>query len=425
MMKKIIAAVISIMLSVSAASAAMIPVSNPDDDTIFSSPALLASAENRTVSFGIELKGYADMDMIGFLSNPAPVLADAAEYLRDFLLEQDDQYLYDNYETIKSIFQFDTQFPPIYEDIAENSHHIRQYLETRFDIIGDGNRALAVSNAFNSDLGVFPEDTSDLVKGDLDFSMRLYGGQIIDGFAWNAEMGIVYDGASSILSSISYKDYGYGNDLYLMLGGDIGYGAYIGDSFAMGVSFSPDFVFKTTIANTDLLTSRVDGSFVALFANNIFDLGLSLDLNIGFMIDAGDAKILFDLRDIPSIQKFWYFSASDVVSEFKMSVDDNIYFIPPDASIGVVWNHGPWHIKAEVSDIANQLIWMAMLPTYKFDILAIPKFSFGYSIMDDMIISLGYESRKVVLGFAWAGLDVEFATSVDKVGFGVTLGYEF
>ena len=45
--------------------------------------------------------------------------------------------------------------------------------------------------------------------------------------------------------------------------------------------------------------------------------------------------------------------------------------------------------------------------------------------MDDMIISLGYESRKVVLGFAWAGLDVEFATSVDKVGFGVTLGYEF
>ena len=403
----------------------LIPVNGFDDKNIYSSPAILASLEDKKVPFGFELKGYADMDMINFISNPAPVLADAANYLEDYLLEKDDQYLYDNYDAIKEIFQFDAQFPVLYEDITENSYFIRDYLTNRFEMIGAGNRARAVSNALTSSLGIFPEDTSSLVNGELDFSMRLYGGEIRNGFAWNIGMGIVYDGTPSILNSVSYKNHEYGSDLYFTLGGDLGYGTYIGDNFAIGVSFSPDFIFRSTIPGSALMSSRLRGKFLELLGGNTFDFGLSLNLNLGFMIDAGEAKILIDFRNLPSMQMYWYFDANDILDGFKFHEDENIYFVPPDASIGVVWNHDSWCIKGEISNIADQLIWKTMIPSYNFDILSVPKFSIGYSIIEDMIISLGYEYRKVVLGFGYKGLNVEFSTRVDRIGFGVALGYEF
>ena len=425
-LKKAILYLLLLILAVSNIySIDLIPVRGYDDRTVFSSPALLAAEKDRDIPFGIELKGYADMDMLNFISNPATVLADAAVYLKDFLLDQDDQYLIDNFDAIKQIFQFDAGFPAKLEGDSENLYNVKWYLEERFDQLGAGNRARAVSNALNSELGIYPEDTSSLVAGDLDFSLRMYGGQFRNGFGWNVNMGIVYDGASSILSSISYKDHKYGSDLYFMLGGDVGYGSYISDSFAIGLSFSPDFVFRTTISNSALLSSRISGKFLELLGANSFDFGMGLNLNLGFMIDAGDAKILIDFRNIPSMQMYWYFDANDILYGFKFHEDEKIYFVPPDASVGVVWDHESWHIKGEISNIADQLMLMSMLPTYKFDILSVPKFSVGYSILENMIISLGYEYRKVILGFEWEGLNVEFSTKVDKFGFGITLGYEF
>ena len=66
-MQSIILLFLLIFLSESA-FAAMIPVNSFDKDSIFTSPALLAVAENRNIPFGIELKGYADRDMINFIS---------------------------------------------------------------------------------------------------------------------------------------------------------------------------------------------------------------------------------------------------------------------------------------------------------------------------------------------------------------------
>ena len=424
-MRKTIASLLLLIASASIAYASWIPISDYDERTVFSSPALLASVPDRTVPFAIELKGYADMDMLDFLSDPASVLQDAAEYLRTFLLDQDDQYLMDNYDAIRDIFQSDAQFPDSSEDAAENSFLIREYLENRFTMLRPGNKALAASRAMSSSLGIYPEDTSSLIGGDLDFSLRMNGGAVKNGFAWDIAMGIVYDGASSIMSSISYKDHKYGSDLYFTLGGDLGYGAYIGDSFAVGVSFSPDFIFSTTIGNTDLVTSRIDGSILGLFANNAFDFGLGLDLNLGFMIDVGEAKILIDLRNIPSMSMNWYFNATDVLMGFNLITDDNIYFVPPDASIGVVYDSGPWHLKGEISNILDQFIWSSMVPAYKFDILSVPKFSFSYDIIESLSVGLGYEYRSVILTLAWYGLKAEFSARLDKAGFGVAVGYEF
>ena len=64
----------------------MIPVRNFDLASIYDSPALLAATDDRSIPFGVELKGYADMDMVNFITNPAYALADAAVYLEDYFL---------------------------------------------------------------------------------------------------------------------------------------------------------------------------------------------------------------------------------------------------------------------------------------------------------------------------------------------------
>ena len=406
--------------------ASMIPVNGFNDDSIFDSPALLAITENGSVPFGVELKGYADMDMINFLSNPGAALNGVAEGLRNFLLNQDDQYLFDNYDVISSIFNFDPQFPSAHSDLSENAYYIKNYLNNRYDLIGAGNKVRAIYNALDSNLG-FMDDSSTSFGGELDFSMRMHGGAIKNGFGWDWNLGIVYDGVSSILSSSSYENHKYGSDFYFTLGSNLGYGTYISDNFAIGISFSPDFVFKTTIDNTALFASRISGSLIDLVGGGNFNFGASLKMNLGFLIDAGEeAKILIDFRNLPSMQMYWYFSADDIVSEkFQLHEDDNIYFVPPDVSLGLVWDKGPWHVEGEISNIADQLIWKAMIPSYMFDILSVPKLSFAYRILDDMSIGLGYEFRSVVLSFMWSGLKAEFSTRVDKLGFGITLGYEF
>lgn len=407
--------------------AAFIPVSNIENKNIFYSPALLATIEREDIPFGVEVKDYADMDFINFISNPAEALSDASIYLKNYLLDKDDQYYSDNYEKIKEIFRFDPLFPSFHDNISENADYIKNYLNDDFENrIGIGNRARAVSNALSSDLNIYPTDSSSIIGGELDFSLSLYGGQVRKGFGWGINMGIVYDGVSSILSSPSYENYNYGSGFYFTLGGDLGYGTYIGENFAIGVSFSPDFIFQTVITNPSILSSRISGQIVELVASNAFDVGLSLKTNLGFMINAGDsAKILIDFRNLPAIQMYWYFNAMEVLSSFKMYEDDNIYFVPPDVSLGLVWDKGPCHVEGEISNIADQLIWKAMIPSYKFDILSVPKLSFAYRILDDMSIGLGYEFRSVVLSFMWSGLKAEFSTRVDKLGFGITLGYEF
>lgn len=403
----------------------MIPVNSFDDSSVFDSPALLAAMDGKSTPFGIELKGYADVDMMNFMANPGAALSGVAEDLRNYLLNQDDQYLYDNYDELRNIFSFDPQFPAAHSDISENAYYIRNYLNDRYDFIGEGNKVRAISNALSSSLGIFSDSPSSF-GGELDFSMRMYGGSIKNGFGWDWDVGIVYDGVSSILDSSSYENYKYGSDFYFTLGGNLGYGTYISDNFAIGVSFSPAFVFKTTIDNTSLFSSRISGSIIDLIGGGNFNFGAGLKVNLGFMIDAGEeAKILIDFRNLPSMQMFWYFSASDVVSGFQFHEDDNIYFVPPDVSLGLVWDKGPWHVEGEISNIADQFIWKAMIPSYKFDILSVPKLSFAYRILDDMSIGLGYEFRSVVLSFMWSGLKAEFSTRVDKLGFGITLGYEF
>lgn len=415
----------SFLLILPLSAASFVPVKSMAADDIFRSPALLAHEENDS-GFGFSVGGYADIDMLNFIADPALTLGSAADYLRDELLGKDDQYLLDNYESISSIFRFDPRFPEKHADVSENAYYIRDYLERRFEEIGDGNRARSVFNALSSDLGIFPDDTSGIINGDMDLTLDLHAGGIKDGFGWNGRMRIIYDGASSLLDSFSYGDYAYGSTLYFTLGGSVGYGAYITENLAFGLSVTPEFVFRTTSASTSLLSSRINGNLIEFLASNRFDFGVGLDMVFGFMLDAGDnAKILLDFRSLPSIEMFWYFSADDVMSGFKFHEDSTIYYAVPDAALGLIWERGDVRIEAELSGIASQIVLMSVLPFYSFDILSVPHFSFRWALSESFAIETGYDFRKVYLGCSFSSIQAELSTRLDKPGFGISFGCEF
>ena len=178
--------------------------------------------------------------------------------------------------------------------------------------------------------------------------------------------------------------------------------------------------------DSDYIAARMSGSMLGLFAGGRFNLGASVDLDAGMYYRYSDElAFALDFRNIPSISMNWYFNATDVLMGFNLITDENIYFVPPDAAIGFIYDHGRWHLKGEISNIIDQFIWSSMVPVYKFDILSVPKFSVSYDILSDLSIGVGYEYRSVILSFMWSGLKAEFRAKLDRVGFGVSVGYEF
>ena len=423
-MRRFLAIIVFSCISVIVLFSSVIPVTGFDKDVYFKSPALLAySNESSPIYF--ELKGYADSDFIGFLQSPALVLGKAADKLVAFLSSQTDDYIFQNFDSIKEIFSFDPNFPDKGTSAAESSFLLDTYLENNFKYLDAGNRARAAVNAINSSLDIFSGDTSKIVSGELDFSFRLGGYGINNGFGWNTGMAIVFDGSKSIIDTAGGDDRTNKNDLYMSIFSDFGYGLQIGDNAAIGISVSPSLIFRTGISNKDFISSRVDGNFIGLVMNNNFDFGIGFDINLGLLLKPSeDIQLIFDIRNLPSMQMYWYFSATDVMNGFQFHEDENIYFTPPDASLGLKWDREVFHISAELSDIASQLIWKAMMPSYDFDILSVPKISFTYDIALNMSIEAGYKYRKLYAEYKWLGLKAGIEASLDKLGFGIILGYE-
>ena len=414
-MKKVLASVLT-FLFISSLHAAIVSTKSITEQSIFQSPALLSETEGAT-PFYIDLKGYADSDMFAFLGNPAKAFSDAADILSEFLEGETDQYLSDNYDAIKTIFSFDPNFPSRGASAEEDGFFIRDYLENDFSLLDEGNRARAAINAASSPLGIY-QDPEAALKGELDFSLRLGGGAVHNGFGWSAGMDIVYDGADTVISSS-------GESLvYLAVGGNVGYGTYISDKMAVGLSFSPSLRFRTGIANSDLLAARVSGNMLDLVMNNRFDFGMGLALNAGFMLKASDCvRIMMDLRNIPAVESYWYFTVSDVMSGFKFTKDEAIYLTYPDFALSVLWEKDKWQIWAEVSNLVDSLIIDAAESSASFDILSVPKFYVSYDIFDDLSVMAEYRCRTISLGVAWNGLKASVSSRIDKLGCGFAISY--
>ncbi len=424
-LRKAVLAVVSVLICTSLGASSFVPVKSVVPDDVFLSPALLAR-EEKSGGFGFEISSYADIDALNFISDPGYTLSGAAAFLRDELLAEEDAYFSDNYDSIKEIFRFDPRFPNKHSDVAENAYYIRNYLNTRYEEMGAGNRVKAVSNALSSQLGIFPDDTSALVGGDLDFTLSVHGSGIDSGFGWKAGMDVIYDGASSLLDSFSYNDYRYGSNLYFLLGASLGYGTYITDNLAAGLSVSPSFIFRTTTVNTSLLSARISGNALEFLASNRFDFGVLLDINFSLMLDAGEnAVIHLDFRSLPSMQMFWYFSASDVMDDFRFHEDETIYYSVPDVALGMIWEKGSVRIEAGLSRIAKQFLLMSAFTSYSFDLLSVPDLLFAWSITDNLTLDTGYDDRTVHLGCSVSSFRAELSTRIDRPGFGISLGCEF
>ena len=419
-MKKLIPIVIACLFS--SYLFAAIPVQPFDTSEYFRSPARLAEIEE-SVAFGFDIEAGSDIDGILFTSDPVSALQDGADYLGTHLAEADDAYLASRYEMLNEVFRFDGNFPTAGRTDAETAYFLREYFGEGggYEKIGKSNRALAAAAIVSKDPSFY---RNGLLGSDIDLSLKFYGGSIRNGFGWNWNASIGFDGAEDLLFQYRYGDHSYGNDIYLTLGGDIGYGTYVSDKVAIGLSITPRFMFQTSFQDSNYLTARLDDSILNIFASNTYNLGMGIGLNAGIMYRMNDElAFTLDFRDVPSVRTYWYFRAEEVLTGFNLHYDENLYLTPPDAAVSLFWEMGPYHLKVELSDALSQWVWASAVTGYEYDPWIIPKIAFSYDFSDYLTLSAKVEYRTVKLGVEWDKLNVELSSKLDKLSFGIKVGY--
>ena len=403
---------------------AAVPVKPFDASSFFRSPALLAEADE-DVAFCFELGGSSSVDGLIFASDPVSALQDGADYLGSHLAAADDSYFFEDlgYDKLRDIFSFDGNFPSPGNTEAETAYFLREYFGERggYWKIDDANKALAAAEMMAADPSFF---SNGLLNSDINLILKFYGGRIKDGFGWNWNVDIGFDGAEDLLYQYKSGDYSYGNDIFITAGGDIGYGRYVSDKVAVGFSITPRVMFQTAFTDSDYLTARLDSSILSLFATNRYSLGAGIGLNAGIMYRMSDElAFTLDFRDVPSVRTYWYFTAEDVLGDFRFHYDDTLYITPPDAAVSVRWDYGPHHIGFEISDALSQVIWASAATGYDYDPWIIPKIAFSYDVSEDLSLSAKLEYRRLKLGLDWNNMKMEISSRLDKLDFGIKVGY--
>lgn len=418
-MKKLL---IPVLITITMSLYAAVPVQPFDTTSVFRSPARLADAEEKR-SFGFELDGSSNINGILFASDPVSALQGGADYLGTHLVESDDSFLASNYEMLCRVFSFDGNFPTAGRTDAETAYFLREYFGEGggYEEIGDANKALAVADILSANPQFF---RNGLAPSDAELSLKFYGGSIRNGFGWDWNVSLGFDGAEDLLYQYSSGNHRYGNDIYLTVGSDIGYGRYVTDNVAVGFSVTPRIMFQTAFTDSDYLAARLDSSILNLFASNRYNLGIGIGLNAGVMYRVNDElSFVLDLRDVPSARTYWYFTADDVMNDFRMHYDDTLYLTPPDAALSMLWERGKYHVSVEISDALSQVIWANTVSGYDYDPWIIPKIGFVYDLYEDLTLSAKLEYRRIKLGVDWNNFNVELSSRLDELNFGIKVGY--
>lgn len=422
-----IATVFLILLFSSAIFAATIPAPGIRDTEIWvRHPGLLASIKTKE-RFSVKTGFGSSISGLGFLVDPAGSLQVAADYLQSSIYRSDDKFLVDNYDNIASVFNFDNGFPSEGSTAEETAYFIREYFKDggRFDtVLDDGNRAWAVANSLRAGLIDFPPT---LIRSGLTMDLAMDGGEVKDGFGWNWNADFFFDGAPSLLPQMSSSGYIYGNEFGLSFGADFGHGKYIyEDSIAVGFSVSPQVYFRSSFTNSDYITGRLSDDPLILLGSNIFYLGIGLDINLGFIFTLNDnLSLSFDMKHIPSMQTYWYFTADDFISSFAFHHDDNLYFEPFDATLTLLLDYG--RIKGEIGicNVVDQLIVLEYVNGYEFDPWSLFQFHVGYDVNDNLMLYLEYGRRMLTFGVETGGFTVELSSALDTLGFAASVGYSY
>ena len=96
-----------------------------------------------------------------------------------------------------------------------------------------------------------------------------------------------------------------------------------------------------------------------------------------------------------------------------------------DLVLRALWDHGPYHIVVEFSNVIDQVIWMRHVEGYEYDFFSIPKFAFAYDVNDDLTISTRLGFSKLALAIEYRFLSIELSSALDEFGFGIKAGMKF
>ena len=418
-MKKFIA-VITILVVSFGAVYAMTPYYDPfyTTDDIFTSPARFV--EQPEISpFGFEINTFGAVDYLSYLSNPVNKLSEDeyVDALYNILYNADLDFWSNNSDLLKAIFDFDgfTWTAPKNEaQLAQLQADLKASFNNRFD---STHKAVAVYNAIQSDLL-----DNEKLYSDVNLSLNLHGGaSYSNGFAWRIKADAGFMTPENMLSNQK-------SVIAFDVRADVGYAFNIlSEKFSVGVALDVLAGGQARISNNGLLAARFKDNILLAFTddpNFTLDMGLGFGLNFGGMYRQNETlAFTLDLTNVASFRKYYYLDVNDLSGSYDGFDEMDVYYQPMDLVLKALWDYGPYHLVVEFSDVINQVIWDREVSGYDYNFFAIPKLGFTYDINEDFCINTHLGYSKLSFGIDFHNFTVEASTSLNKLGFGLSVGY--
>ena len=422
-MKKAIILILLISVFVSSASAsALVPYYDTFDtmDGVFTSPARLVE-ESGVTHFAFDVEAFSGIDLLVYLSNPAN-LGDYIDSLYGFYRKTDLDFWTDsNYSAFRNIVGFDNAGNiPVRPTNEESLAQMHAYLDDSFGRrFNQAQKASAVLSALGYE-NVSSAFDDDVIYSDLNLSLGFRGGAVYDnGFGWQLESNMGFIGNRNMLENRM-------NLLAVDVRADVGYAIHLfSDRFSIGGSLELLASMNNSIPNTNLLNARFNDDMISLFSEN-FKFGLGFGIDFGSMYRHNEElAFTLDLVNLVSLRKYYDLELTDFVDYDGFDEDPATYFQPMDLVLRALWDHGPYHIVVEFSNVIDQVIWMRHVEGYEYDFFSIPKFEFAYDVNDDLTISTRLGFSKLALAIEYRFLSVELSSALDEFGFGIKAGMKF
>ena len=418
-MKKFTIILIALIFTVSA-TFAMTPYFDPfyTTDDIFTSPARFT--EQPEISpFGFEINTFGAVDYLSYLSNPVNKLSEDkyVDALYDILYNADLDFWAKNSTLLSSIFDFDgfTWTAPTNEaQLAQLQADLKASFNNRFD---STHKAVAVYNAIQSDLL-----DDEKLYGNVNLSLTLHGGaSYSNGFAWRIKADAGFMTPENMLSNQK-------SAIAFDVRADFAYAFNIlSEKFSVGVALDVLAGGQARISNNGLLAARFEDNILLAFTddpNFTLDMGLGFGLNFGGMYRQNETlAFTLDLTNVASFRKYYYLDVNDLSGSYDGFDEMDVYYQPMDLVLKALWDYGPYHLVVEFSDVINQVIWDREVSGYDYNFFAIPKLGFTYDINEDFSINTHLGYSKLSFGIDFHNFTVEASTSLNKLGFGLSVGY--
>lgn len=418
-MKKFIAIIFTLLFSVSVVFA-MTPYYDPfyTTDDIFTSPARFV--EQPEISpFGFEINTFGAVDYLSYLSNPVNKLSEDeyVDALYNILYNADLDFWSNNSDLLKAIFDFDGftwKAPKNEAQLAQLQADLKASFNNRFD---STHKAVAVYNAIQNDLL-----DDEKLYGDVNLSLTLHGGaSYSNGFAWRIKADAGFMTPENMLSNQK-------SAIAFDVRADVGYAFNIlSEKFSIGVALDVLAGGQARISNNGLLAARFEDNILLAFTddpNFTLDMGLGFGLNFGGMYRQNETlAFTLDLTNVASFRKYYYLDVGDLSGNYDGFDEMDVYYQPMDLVLKALWDYGPYHLVVEFSDVINQVIWDREVSGYDYNFFAIPKLGFTYDINEDFSINTHLGYSKLSFGIDFHNFTVEASTSINKLGFGLSVGY--